>query len=132
MSQHSHYRYHSIAIFSGRDGFSMSFGRALRLWRQAKLQVPKKRPSKRIASDPPRPKTPTGANQVGAPMCLRSDNGPEFVSRALLKWIDGHGIETALIEMRLYSSLGYLTPAAFAAKIMNAAIAGVTEQPLWL
>ncbi|MBY0226105.1 MAG: hypothetical protein K2Q28_09900 [Hyphomicrobium sp.] len=65
-------------------------------------------------------------------MCLRSDNGPEFVSRALLKWIDGHGIETALIEMRLYSSLGYLTPAAFAAKIMNAAIAGVTEQPLWL
>ena len=29
---------------------------------------------------------------------LRSDNGPEFVSRALLSWITTHGIDTALIE----------------------------------
>ena len=29
---------------------------------------------------------------------LRSDNGPEFVSRALLKWILDQGIGTALIE----------------------------------
>jgi putative transposase len=34
----------------------------------------------------------------GAPRFLRSDNGPEFVSKALLSWIVGQGIGTALIE----------------------------------
>ncbi|MEA2634774.1 MAG: putative transposase [Chloroflexota bacterium] len=37
-------------------------------------------------------------SQRGAPLYLRSDNGPEFVSRALLKWIVDQGIETALID----------------------------------
>ena len=37
-------------------------------------------------------------SQRGAPRYLRSDNGPEFVSRALLKWIVDQGIETALID----------------------------------
>ena len=32
------------------------------------------------------------------PLYLRSDNGPEFVSRALLKWIFDQGIQTALID----------------------------------
>lgn len=34
----------------------------------------------------------------GAPRYLRSDNGPEFVSRALLGWITGQGIGTALVD----------------------------------
>ena len=34
----------------------------------------------------------------GAPRFLRSDNGPEFVSKALLSWIVTQGIGTALIE----------------------------------
>jgi len=37
-------------------------------------------------------------SERGAPLHLRSDNGPEFVSRALLKWIVDHGIDTALID----------------------------------
>ena len=37
-------------------------------------------------------------SERGAPLYLRSDNGPEFVSRALLKWITAQGIETALID----------------------------------
>ena len=37
-------------------------------------------------------------SERGAPRYLRSDNGPEFVSRALLKWIADQGIETALID----------------------------------
>ena len=37
-------------------------------------------------------------SERGAPKHLRSDNGPEFVSRALLKWIADQGIDTALIE----------------------------------
>ncbi len=216
-AQYPRYGYRRIAIFLGRDGHKMSFGRAHRLWRRAKLQVPRKRPRKRIATGRPRPNAPTGANQVwsydfvfdwcasgqqlkcltvtdewtkeglaievdgrirsgrvievlsrlvserGAPLYLRSDNGPEFVSRALLKWIVGQGIETALIDpgkpwqngatesfngkfrdeclslewfrsraeakvvietwrqhfntVRPHSSLGYLTPAAFVARL---------------
>ena len=99
----------------------------------------------------------------GVPEHLRSDNGPEFVARALLKWMADQKIETALIdpgkpwqngvgesfngkfrdeclslewflsraeakvviecwrrhynEVRPHSSLCYLTPAAFAAKV---------------
>lgn len=34
----------------------------------------------------------------GAPCYLRSDNGPEFVSRAVLKWLHSAGIATALID----------------------------------
>jgi len=34
----------------------------------------------------------------GAPSFMRSDNGPEFVSKALLSWIVAQGIGTALIE----------------------------------
>ncbi|GIX38538.1 MAG: hypothetical protein KatS3mg128_1000 [Silanimonas sp.] len=36
----------------------------------------------------------------GAPRYLRSDNGPEFVSHAILKWLRQAGIETALIDPR--------------------------------
>ena len=34
----------------------------------------------------------------GAPRNLRSDNGPEFVSQAILKWLLSSGIDTALID----------------------------------
>jgi putative transposase len=216
-TQYPRYGYRRIAIFLARDGHPMSFGRAHRLWRLARLQVPRRRPRKRIAAGRPRPNAATGANQVwsydfvfdwcangqklkcltvtdewtkeglaievdgrirsagviavlarlvserGVPLHLRSDNGPEFVSRALLKWITDQGIATALIdpgkpwqngtgesfngkfrdeclslewfrsraeakvvietwrrhynEVRPHSSLGYLTPAAFAARL---------------
>jgi putative transposase len=151
-AQYPRYGYRRIRIFLGRDGHKMSPGRAHRLWRAAKLQVPRKRPKRRVAGSRPRPQAPTGPNQVwafdfvfdacangqqlkcltiadefskeglaievdgrirsgrvievlsrlvgerGAPQHLRSDNGPEFVSRALLKWIVDQGIGTALIE----------------------------------
>jgi putative transposase len=226
-AQYPRYGYRRIAIFLARDGFAMSFGRAYRLWRRARLQVPRKRPRKRIATGRPRPKAPTGANHVwsydfvhdwcangqrlkcltvtdewtkeglaievdgrirsarvievlgrlvserGAPLYLRSDNGPEFVSRALLKWIADQKIETALIEpgkpwqngvgeslngkfrdeclslewfrsraeakvvieewrrhyneVRPHSSLGYLTPAAFAATVARPDAAAARE-----
>jgi len=146
------YGYRRIRVFMGREGYGMSVGRACRLWQAAGLQVPRKRPRKRVAAARPRPQTPTGPNQVwsydfvfdrcangqqlkcltvtdeftkeglaidvagrirsgrvievlarlvsqrGAPAFLRSDNGPEFVSKALLSWIEAHGISTALIE----------------------------------
>ena len=150
--QYPRYGYRRIRVFMGRDGYGMSVGRAYRLWQAAGLQVPRKRPRKRVAAGRPRPQTPTGPNQVwsydfvfdrcandqqlkcltvtdeftkeglaidvagrirsgrvievlarlvserGAPAFLRSDNGPEFVSKKLLSWIGAHGIGTALIE----------------------------------
>jgi len=33
----------------------------------------------------------------GAPRYLRSDNGPEFIATAVLKWLSDEGIETAHI-----------------------------------
>ena len=151
-AQYPRYGYRRIRIFLGRDGHAMSPGRAYRLWRLARLQVPRKRGRKRVAASPPRPLAPAAANQVwsydfvfdhcangqrlkcltvtdeftkeglaidvgarlrssrvievlsqlvserGAPAFLRSDNGPEFVSRASLRWITEQGIHTALID----------------------------------
>jgi len=151
-AQYPRYGYRRIAIFLARDGHDMSFGRAHRLWRQAGLQLPKKRSRKRVSALRPRPNAPNGPNQVwsydfvhdwcangqkikcltvtdeftkeglaievdgrirstrvidvlarlislrGAPAFLRSDNGPEFVSRALLKWATEQKIDMALID----------------------------------
>jgi len=152
-AQYPRYGYQRVRIFLERDGHKMSFGRAYRLWKAAKLQVPMKRPRNRLATGRPRPQAPKGANQVWsydfafdwcangqklkcltvttdewtkeglaievdgrirsagvievlsrlvsercAPLYLRSDNGPEFVSRALLKWILDQGIGRALID----------------------------------
>lgn len=137
-AQYPRYGYRFIKIFLGREGHRMSADRAYRLWRAAKLQVPRKRPRKRIATGRPRPTPPTARNHVwaidfvfdhcadgrqikcltvvdewtreclaidvagsirskrvvdvlaklvsvhGAPRHLRSDNGPEFVSKAIL------------------------------------------------
>jgi putative transposase len=33
----------------------------------------------------------------GAPRYLRSDNGPEFISTAVLRWVTEEGFETAHI-----------------------------------
>jgi putative transposase len=38
------------------------------------------------------------ASERGAPAFLRCDNGPEFVARAVLKWIVDQGIGTAFID----------------------------------
>ena len=58
------YGYRRISVFMGREGYGMSVGRACRLWQAAGLQVPRKRPRKRVAAARPRPQTPTGPNQV--------------------------------------------------------------------
>lgn len=150
-SLYPRYGYRRVRIFLGREGMTMSPGRAERLWRKAQLQLPQKRPRKRAASRP-RPLPPIAANHVwaydfvfdacangqqlkcltvvdeftheslaidvagsirsarvievlaklislhGAPAFLRSDNGPEFVSTAILKWLTANRIDTALID----------------------------------
>ena len=63
-AQYPRYGYRRIRIFLGRDGYRMSPGRAYRLWRAARLQVPRKRPKKRITAARPRPQAPCGPNQV--------------------------------------------------------------------
>jgi putative transposase len=150
-AQYPRYGYRRIRIFLGREGHAMGADRAHRLWRLEKLQLPRRRPRRRVAASRPRPVPATGANQVwaydfvfdacadgqtlkcltvvdewtreslaidvagsirsgrvievlarlvslhGAPRHLRSDNGPEFVSAAVLRWLAAEGIETAHI-----------------------------------
>lgn len=151
-AQYPRYGYRRIRIFLQREGHVMSTDRTHRLWRQAGLQVPRRRPRRRIAVSRPRPLPPTAINHVwaydfvfdtcangqavkcltivdewtreclaidvaggirscrvidvlaqlvsvhGAPRYLRSDNGPEFVAAAILRWVTAAGIETALID----------------------------------
>lgn len=151
-AQYPRYCYRRIQVFLERQGYRMSADRTWRLWRQAGLQVPRKRPRKRIAAGRPRLRAPLAAGQVwaydfvfdscangkqlkcltvideytreclaidvagsirsarvvevlsqlislhGAPKILRSDNGPEFVSRALLRWAASQNLDMALID----------------------------------
>ena len=151
-AQYPRYGYRRMQIFLARKGHVMSADRAHRLWRVAGLQVPRRRPRRRVATRRPRPLPATGPNQVwaydfvfdacandqtlkcltvvdeytrealaidvagrirsarvievlarlvslhGAPRVLRSDNGPEFVSRAILRWLLASGIDTAHID----------------------------------
>jgi len=150
--QYPRYGYRKIRIFLARQGHAMSAERTYRLWRQAGLQVPKRRPRRRVATGRPRPVPPTDVNHVwaydfvfdtcadgrsvkcltivdeftreclaidvagsirsgrvievltqlvsvhGAPRYLRSDNGPEFVATAILRWLHAAQIETAFID----------------------------------
>jgi putative transposase len=151
-AQYPRFGYRRIQVFLARQGLVMSADRAYRIWRKAGLQVPRRRPRRRVATGRPRPLPATDANQVwaydfvfdasangqqlkcltvideftreclaidvagsirsgrvievlsklvsmrGAPKYLRSDNGPEFVSRAVLQWLLDAGIETAPID----------------------------------
>jgi putative transposase len=146
------YGYRMMQLLLAQEGTVLSVERAHRLWRGAGLQVPRKRPRKRVAAKRPRPTPPNSPNHVwaidfvfdtladgrsikcltvidewtreslaidvasgiraarvvevlarvvsvrGAPRFLRCDNGPEFVSRALLRWMLQEGIETAFID----------------------------------
>lgn len=151
-AQYPRYGYRRIRIFLRREGFTMGVNRARRLWRQAGLGLPRKRPRRRVAASRPRPLPPRAANHVwaydfvfdscangqqlkcltvvdeftheclaidvagsirsgrvievlsrlmsvhGAPVYLRSDSGPEFVSHAILNWLTEAHIETAIID----------------------------------
>ena len=146
------YGYRRIRIFLGREGHRMGVHRAHRLWRDAGLQLPRRRPRRRVASSRPRPLPAIAPNQMwaydfvfdacangqklkcltiideftreclaidvagsirsarvievlsrlvserGAPAFLRSDNGPEFVSQAILQWLGEAKIDTAFID----------------------------------
>jgi putative transposase len=151
-AQYPRYGYRTIRIFLERQGHRLGTDRMYRLWRQASLQVPRKRPRRRVAASRPRPVPPTAINHVwaydfvfdtcadgrtlkcltvideftreclaidvaggirstrvievlaqlvsihGAPRYIRSDNGPEFVARAVLRWLQNANIETAFID----------------------------------
>jgi putative transposase len=65
-AQDSRYGYRTIRIFLDRQGHGMSADRMYRLWRQEVLQVPRKRPRRRVATSRPRLLPPTAVNQVWA------------------------------------------------------------------
>lgn len=65
-AQYPRYGYRRIHVFLGRRGFELSPDRAHRIWRSAGLQVPRKRPRRRVASSRPRPLAAWARNQVWA------------------------------------------------------------------
>jgi putative transposase len=151
-SQYPRFGYRRIRIFLQRQGHRIGWYRTHRLWRAAGLQLPRRRPRRRIAASRPRPLPAMGANFIwaydfvfdacangqqikcltivdeftreclaidvagsirskrvidilaqlisahGAPRYLRSDHGPEFISRAILTWLGEAGIDIALID----------------------------------
>ncbi|MBU2818318.1 MULTISPECIES: IS3 family transposase [Acidithiobacillus] len=151
-AQYPRFGYRRVHVFMERQGFQMGHGRAWRLWSKGNLQVPRKRPRKRVVGSRPRPCIPRGPGQVwaydfvhdacangqkikcltvideftkislaidvagsirsgrvvevlsqlvsvhGAPRYVRSDNGPEFVSRAILRWARSENIDLALSD----------------------------------
>ena len=64
--QYPRYGYRKIRIFLARRGHPMSAERTYRLWRQAGLQVPRRRPRRRVATRRLRPQPPTARNHVWA------------------------------------------------------------------
>ena len=64
--QYPRYGYRKIRIFLARRGHPMSAERTYRLWRQAGLQVPRRRPRRRVTTRRPRPQPPTARNHVWA------------------------------------------------------------------
>jgi putative transposase len=65
-AQYPRYGYRRIRIFLSREGHVTGTDRAHRLWRRAGLQVPHRRPRRRIAASRPPSLPPTGPNQVWA------------------------------------------------------------------
>ena len=65
-AQYPRYGCRRIRIFLRRQGLELSWSRTHRIWRQAGLLLPKKRPRRRIASSRPRAYTPFKANAVWA------------------------------------------------------------------
>lgn len=102
-AQYPRYGYRRIRIFLGREGHRM------RPWARVAAVAGGALAGAAQAAEETRrcgSAAATGAIDVlsrlvserGVPSFLRSDNGPEFVSRALLSWIVAQGIGTALIE----------------------------------
>jgi putative transposase len=65
-AQYPRYGYRRIRIFLKREGHRLSTDHTHRLWRQAGLQVPRRRSRRRVASGRPRPVPPTMPNHVWA------------------------------------------------------------------
>jgi putative transposase len=79
-AQYPRFGYRRIQVFLARRGFPMSADRAYRIWKKAGLQVPRRRPRRRVATGRPRPLPATGANQVWAYDFVfdRSANGQQL------------------------------------------------------
>ena len=65
-AQDPRYGYRRIQVFLERHGHAMSADRAHRLWRLHGLQVPRKRPRRKVATGRPRPLPATGAGYLWA------------------------------------------------------------------
>ena len=90
-AQYPRYGYRRIQVFLERRGHAMSPDRAYRLWQLHRLQVPRKRPRRRVALHRPRPLPATGVGQVWAYDFVFRGNGMDAPA-----W---RGIKCAKVEV---------------------------------
>ncbi len=149
--QHPRYGYRRAWAVLRRTQL-LNIKRVQRVWRATQLQVPRRKPRRRIRGATVQPLAPTQVNHVwaydfihdrcangqklklltvvdewtreclaievqgritatrvidvlraliatyGAPRFLRSDNGPEFIARAVKDWLERSGVQTAYID----------------------------------
>ena len=62
--QYPRYGSRRIRVFLGREGIVVGKEKCPRLWAEQRLQVPRKRPRRRVATSRPRPLAPAKANLV--------------------------------------------------------------------
>ena len=63
-AQYPRFGYRRIQVFLWRAGHALGVDRTYRLWRQEGLQVPRRRPRKRVAGGRPRPLPPASRHDV--------------------------------------------------------------------
>ena len=80
-AQYPRYGYRRIRIFLRREGLSMGINRARRLWNQAGLSLPRKRPRRRIAASRPRPLPPRALPRLAACARRRPSNWSRTIGR---------------------------------------------------
>lgn len=64
--ENNRYGYRRVRVLLGREGISLSWARAHRLWRKAGLSLPRRRPRRRLRRAEPRPLATNRANEVWA------------------------------------------------------------------
>jgi putative transposase len=64
--ENNRYGYRRVRVLLGREGITLSWARAHRLWRKAGLSLPRRRPRKRIRRSEPRPLATATPNEVWA------------------------------------------------------------------
>lgn len=96
--QYPRFGYRMIRIFLSRAGHATNPKRTTQLWAAAGLQLPRKRPLRRVSDPLPRPESPAGQTQVWAQNSV-FDRTSTWQSLECLTMIDEFTRESLAIDV---------------------------------